>query len=44
MRPDVEKVTRGKAICLFRSLLEETRFPDKGVIDLLVQGGAIGRG
>ena len=38
MHPDVEKVTRGKAICLFRSLLEETRFPDMGVIDLLLQG------
>ena len=38
MHPDVEKVTRRKAICLFRSLLKETRFPDMGVIDLLVQG------
>ena len=38
MHPDVEKVTKGKAICLFRSLLEETRFPDMGVIDLLIKG------
>ena len=37
MHPDVEKVTRGKAICLFRTLLEETEFPDMGVIDLLVE-------
>ena len=38
MHPDVEKVTKGKAICLFRALLEETQFPDMGVIDLMVQG------
>ena len=38
MHEDVDKVTRGKAICLFRALLEETDFPDMGVVDLLVHG------
>ncbi|CAE7833708.1 unnamed protein product [Symbiodinium sp. CCMP2592] len=38
MHPDVESVTRGKAISLFRELLEETAFADMSVIDLLVKG------
>ena len=38
MHPDVEGVTRGKAIALFRSLLEETHFPDMPVISLLSDG------
>ena len=43
MHPDVEKVTRGKAICLFRSLLEETRFPDMGCNRFVRAGGAYER-
>ncbi|CAE7416568.1 unnamed protein product, partial [Symbiodinium sp. CCMP2456] len=35
MHRDVEAVTRGKAITLFRRLLEETGFPDMSVVDLL---------
>ena len=38
MRPEVSKVTSGKAICLFRRLLEQTGFPDMGVVDALVSG------
>ncbi|CAE7272894.1 unnamed protein product, partial [Symbiodinium sp. CCMP2592] len=38
MHPDVESVTRAKAISLFRELLEETAFADMSVIDLLVKG------
>ncbi|CAE7265681.1 unnamed protein product, partial [Symbiodinium sp. CCMP2456] len=38
MHPDVEAVTRGKAIALFGRLLEETGFPDMSVIDLLRDG------
>ena len=38
MHPEVSKVTAGKAICLFRRLLEQTGFPDMGVVDALVSG------
>ena len=38
MHPYVDAVTRGKAILVFKSLLEETNFPDMSVIDLLVEG------
>ena len=38
MDPDVESVTRGKAILLFRSLLEETAFPDLSVVQMLEEG------
>lgn len=38
MHPDVEAVTRGKAIALFGRLLEETGFPDMSVVDLLRDG------
>ncbi|CAE7252640.1 unnamed protein product, partial [Symbiodinium sp. CCMP2456] len=38
MHPVVEEVTRGKAIALFRDLLEETGFPDMSVVDLLTEG------
>ena len=38
MHPDVESVTRGKALSLFRQLLEETKFPDLSILDLL-EGG-----
>ena len=34
----VGEVTKDKAICLFRALLEETGFPDPGVADMLVHG------
>ena len=42
MHPDVEEVTRGKAICLFRELLEETGFGDLSVVDSLVSGVCLG--
>ncbi|CAE7779383.1 unnamed protein product [Symbiodinium sp. CCMP2592] len=38
MHPDVERVTKGKALALFRELLEETGFPDMSVVDLLTDG------
>ena len=38
MDPDVESVTRGKAILLFKSLLEETGFPDLSVVQMLEEG------
>ena len=38
MDPTVEAVTKGKAIALFRSLLEETAFPDLSVVQMLEQG------
>ncbi|CAE7763864.1 unnamed protein product, partial [Symbiodinium necroappetens] len=38
MHPDVEAVTKGKAIAVFRQLLEETNFPDMSVVDLLQEG------
>lgn len=38
MHPVVEQVTRGKAIALFRELLEETGFPDMSVVELLTEG------
>ena len=38
MRPEVERVTAGKAICLFCRLLEQTEFPDISVVDALVHG------
>ncbi|CAE7215102.1 unnamed protein product [Symbiodinium sp. CCMP2456] len=38
MHPDVDSVTKGKALSLFRQLLEETKFPDLSVLDLL-EGG-----
>eukprot|EP00439_Symbiodinium_sp_Y106_P025560 s8862_g3.t1 len=38
MHPDVESVTRGKALSLFRQLLEETKFPDLSILDLLEKG------
>ncbi|CAE7927895.1 unnamed protein product [Symbiodinium necroappetens] len=42
MHPDVEEVTRGKAICLFRELLEETGFGDMSVVDSLISGVDLG--
>ncbi|CAE7039819.1 unnamed protein product [Symbiodinium sp. CCMP2456] len=42
MHPDVEEVSRGKAICLFRELLEETGFGDLSVVDSLVSGVELG--
>ena len=42
MHPDVEEVTRGKAICLFRNLLEESGFGDLSVVDSLVSGVELG--
>ncbi|CAE7294808.1 unnamed protein product [Symbiodinium sp. CCMP2592] len=38
MHPDVERVTKGKALALFRELLEETGFPDLAVVNLLSEG------
>ena len=38
MHPDVEAVTKGEAILVFKALLEETKFPDMSVVDLLVSG------
>ena len=32
MHPDVESVTRGKALAVFRHLLEKTGFPDLSII------------
>ena len=42
MHPAVEEVTRGKAICLFRELLEETGFGDMSVVDSLISGVDLG--
>ena len=38
MNPDVEAVTRGKALALFRELLEETHFPDAEVMSIMLKG------
>ena len=38
MDPEVEAVTRGRAITLFKSLLEETKFLDLSVVQMLEQG------
>ena len=38
MHPDVEAVTKGKAILVFKTLLEQTNFPDMSVVDLMVKG------
>ena len=38
MHPDVQAVTKGKAILVFKTLPEETNFPDMSVVDLLVKG------
>ena len=38
MHPDVQAVTKGKAILVCKTLLEETNFPDMSVVDLLVKG------
>ncbi|CAE7620270.1 unnamed protein product [Symbiodinium sp. CCMP2592] len=38
MHADVASVTKGKAISLFRELLEETGFPDMSVVELLEKG------
>ena len=38
MHPEVDAVTKGKSISVFRALLEETKFPDMSVVDLLVSG------
>eukprot|EP00435_Cladocopium_sp_Y103_P054377 s1612_g17.t1 len=34
----VEKVTQGKPLCLFRRLLEETKFPDMEVCNIMEKG------
>ena len=38
LEPHVNEVTAGKALCLFRRLLEETDFPDMNVCKFMEQG------
>ena len=38
MRRDIEAVTKGKAISVFRALLEKTNFQDMSVVEMLVSG------
>ena len=38
VEPGVSQVTRGKALELFRSLLEETGFSDMSVLELMIEG------